>query len=121
VTIALGEHVQDKAIEETEPEPTGQAPVTQPLADKSSVTAPKEVVFVPRFKGAAEMEARRKMRMQARRQHTPVVESKSPTSAAVSIPAPSSFGDEVISTEDDPFDDLVDEGSSIDDGDEFDP
>jgi hypothetical protein len=124
VSTALGEHGQDKAMEETDFEqPTAQAlAAAQPLADKYPAIAPKEVVFIPRFKGAAEMEARRKMRMQARRQHTPVVESKSPTSAALSNPAPSSFWEEVISTEEeDSFDDLGDGGSGIDDGDEFDP
>jgi target of rapamycin complex 2 subunit MAPKAP1 len=38
-------------------------PGEQPPVDTSTEVAPKEVLFSPRFKGVAEMEARRKMRM----------------------------------------------------------
>jgi hypothetical protein len=82
----------------------------------------KEIQFIPKFKGAAEMEARRKLRMQARR------------GQAIPAPTPASVGskhlnpenssseedDELLEDEnDDDFD--LECGDDMDEGDEFDP
>jgi hypothetical protein len=72
----------------------------------------KEVTFVPRFKGAAETEARRRVRMQARRQAAPriAVDVKPPPPSPLPPPPPtpptpipelsSSDEDDVSSSED---------------------
>lgn len=86
----------------------------------------KGVQFIPKFKGAAEMEARRRVRMQARRGPL-AVDAKPPLRVVANInpELSSSDEDEVglgISDEDDD-DDFEEIGGDdgMDDGDEFDP
>jgi hypothetical protein len=79
----------------------------------------KEVQFIPKFKGAAEMEARRKLRMLARRGH-----SSKPDANKYLNPELSSSEDGDASLEDDDEGDdfdLVDRADDMDEGDEFDP
>lgn len=96
---------------------------------------PKGVQFIPKFKGAAEMEARRKMRMQgmqARRGGQPplAVDTRPPpprTVASLNPEMSSSSEDEVGMSEsedevDSDFGDLAGgAGDDMDEGDEFDP
>lgn len=85
---------------------------------------PKEVPFVPKFKGAAEMEARRRLRMMARR-GVPASIPKAPSVTTHSLnPDLSSSDDEDGMLDDDNDDDydLVAPGDDNMDGvDEFDP
>ncbi|KAH0833267.1 stress-activated map kinase interacting protein 1-domain-containing protein [Lanmaoa asiatica] len=82
----------------------------------------KDAQFVPRFKGAAEMEARRKLRMLARRGQA---SSSKPASVNkyLNPEISSSDEDDGILEDDDNVDDfdLVDRGDDMDEGDEFDP
>jgi hypothetical protein len=84
----------------------------------------KGAQFVPKFKGAAEMEARRKMRMLARRGPTTDVKTL-PTVVAGLNPELSSSDegedDLLDGDDDDDFDEITGAGDDIDDGDEFDP
>ncbi|KAF8442403.1 stress-activated map kinase interacting protein 1-domain-containing protein [Boletus edulis BED1] len=85
---------------------------------------PKEVQFIPKFKGAAEMEARRKLRMLARRGQTSVNPKHASDTNKYLNPEVSSSDDADGSLEDDDNDDdfdLVDRGDEMDEGDEFDP
>ena len=95
---------------------------------------PKGVQFIPKFKGAAEMEARRKMRMQgmqARRGGQPplAVDTRHPPPPTITglNPESSSSEDEAGMSESDDevdsdFGDLVSgAGDDMDEGDEFDP
>ncbi|KAH7882448.1 stress-activated map kinase interacting protein 1-domain-containing protein [Phlebopus sp. FC_14] len=81
----------------------------------------KELQFIPRFRGAAEMEARRKLRMLARRGQP----TSCPKPASVNLnPELSSSSEEDVLLDDENDDDfdLVDHGDDImDEGDEFDP
>lgn len=107
---------------ENSPEPTVQ--VHQATAPEE-VPVAKVVQFIPKFKGAAEMEARRRIRMAARR--------RGPGAATPQAPAPNlsfdtSSEDEVevpvISEESssDEFEHVGGNGmDSMDEGDEFDP
>jgi len=78
----------------------------------------KAVQFVPKFAGAAEMEARRRARMAARRMPGPGAQPL-PTKAIVDFSSSEEDGD----TLDDYSDDfgVSDQVSSIDEADEFDP
>lgn len=84
---------------------------------------PKEPQFIPKFKGAAEMEARRKLRMLARRGQASVNPKLASDSNKYLNPEMSSSEDADGSPEDDDNDDeyLVDRGDEMDEGDEFDP
>ncbi|KAF9220725.1 SIN1-domain-containing protein [Gyrodon lividus] len=83
----------------------------------------KEIQFIPKFKGAAEMEARRKSRMLARRGQA--VSAPKPASIGSKLPNPeisSSEEDEgLLEDENDDDFDLVECGDDMDEGDEFDP
>ncbi|KAF5364725.1 hypothetical protein D9757_012495 [Collybiopsis confluens] len=104
--------------------------VVEPTVPEKEAPVQKVVQFIPKFRGAAEMEARRRLRMAARR-------NGAPTSAPVPTqpPKPLSFDD--TSSEDEATVPAVDDDSSgdddvdsdfggrdddsMDDGDEFDP
>ncbi|KAG1735585.1 stress-activated map kinase interacting protein 1-domain-containing protein [Suillus paluster] len=99
----------------------------QPALRKDDVPPelpPKDVPFVPKFKGAAEMEARRRLRMMARR-GVPASMPKAPSVTTRSLnPDLSSSDDEDGMLEDDNDDDfdLVAPGDdNMDEADEFDP
>lgn len=108
-----------------------QADVSQPLPqpaikkdDPPPELLPKDVPFVPKFKGAAEMEARRRVRMMARH-GVPASMPKIPSVTTRSLnPDISSSDDEDGMLEDDNDDDydLVAPGDdNMDEVDEFDP
>lgn len=85
-------------------------------------SAEKGAQFVPKFKGAAEMEARRKMRLLTRRGPTMDVKALPPVVAGLNPELSSSDEDEDdILDEEDDFDEITGTGNDIDDGDEFDP
>jgi hypothetical protein len=94
-----------------------------PVAEQEP--SPKGVQFIPKFKGAAEMEARRKMRMLARR--GPLAADIKPPPAVVvnlnpeSSSSSSSSDEEDGLSEEDDFDEITGAGDDMDDGDEFDP
>ncbi|KAG1744258.1 stress-activated map kinase interacting protein 1-domain-containing protein [Suillus lakei] len=124
------------AASEVDPCPitSEQGDVTQPLPvqnqpvlrkdDPPPELLPRDVPFVPKFKGAAEMEARRRVRMMARR-GVPASMPKIPSVTARSLnPDLSSSDDEDGMLEDDNDDDydLVTPGDdNMDEADEFDP
>lgn len=103
-------------------QPTVNVKVQEPTVVEE-VPVTKVVQFIPKFKGAAEMEARRRIRMAARRgpgaAPPPVLDIDSSDSSS------SSSEDEVIPIADDAsdsdFDDVTGGNDSLDDGDEFDP
>lgn len=109
-----------------------QADISQPLPlqhqprkdDTPPEPLPKDILFVPKFKGAAEMEARRRVRMMARR-GVPASMPKIPSMVTRSLnPDISSSDDEDGMLEDDNDDDydLVAPGDdNMDEVDEFDP
>jgi target of rapamycin complex 2 subunit MAPKAP1 len=100
---------------------------------------PQKPVFVPKFKGAAEMDERRRLRLQARRGVAAAAAADAATSSAPEIRIVAaqensatleSSGDEeeveeedsFLQVEDEDFDDVVDVGVSVDiDEDGFDP
>jgi len=96
----------------------GHTLLSEPEAsvDEPPELAPKGVAFVPQFKGAAEMEARRRARMQARKQ-IPIIGGQPPSPVTPLNPELSSSDGEISMEDEDPFDG----GDRIDDGDEFDP
>ena len=84
----------------------------------------KEIQFIPKFKGAAEMEARRKLRMLARRGQASANPKHASDVTKYLNPELSSSDDADGTLEDDDNDDdfdLVDRGDDMDEGDEFDP
>lgn len=89
----------------------------------------KEVQFIPKFKGAAEMEARRKLRMLARRGQASVIPKPvSDPNTYLNPEISSSDGDDddddgILEDDDnvDDFDDHVERPDDMDEGDEFDP
>lgn len=83
----------------------------------------KEVQFIPKFKGAAEMEARRKLRMLARRgQASANPKPASDVNKYLNPDISSSSSDDGILEDDNDDDfDLVERGDDMDEGDEFDP
>jgi hypothetical protein len=96
-----------------------------PTGDKSPPPLPAKDVqpqFIPRFKGAAEMEERRKMRMLARRQGPDAV-GPPPRPTAMNPELSSSEEDVLMSESDgeDNFEEVVHVQGTMDDGDEFDP
>lgn len=105
--------------------------ITPSLASRSSQKddppelPAKEVQFIPKFKGAAEMEARRKLRMLARRGQTSTNPKPASDGNKYLNPELSSSDDDDDILEDDEnvddFDDLVDRADDMDEGDEFDP
>jgi hypothetical protein len=90
----------------------------QPPTAVEDTPVVKAVQFVPKFAGAAEMEARRRARMAARRMPGPGAQPP-PTKAVVDFSSSEEDGD----TLDDDSDDfgVSDQVSSIDETDEFDP
>ncbi|KAF9239245.1 stress-activated map kinase interacting protein 1-domain-containing protein [Melanogaster broomeanus] len=83
----------------------------------------KEIQFIPKFKGAAEMEARRKLRMQAR-QGQPISAPRLPsiTSKHLNPEISSEEEDEGLLEDENVDDSDLDEcGDDMDEGDEFDP
>ncbi|KAH7911172.1 stress-activated map kinase interacting protein 1-domain-containing protein [Hygrophoropsis aurantiaca] len=97
-------------------------PAPTPIHSAEPTT--KEVQFIPKFKGAAEMEARRKLRMQARR--GPLNSAPKPSaiiSGNLNPELSSSDEDEAILEEDneDDFDIIAPADENMDEADEFDP
>ena len=80
---------------------------------------PKVPQFIPRFKGAAEMEARRRMRMLARR-GPQAAGNPAPIPVPVSIPEPSSSSSNGMATDEEDSDEIA-SGNDNDGDDEFDP
>ncbi|KAK2459608.1 hypothetical protein APHAL10511_008363 [Amanita phalloides] len=114
--VALTDEAQE-GEEETTPAnfPQLNVQIQAPTAmEETPIT--KATQFVPRFAGAAEMEARRRARLAARRMPAPGSE-----------PLPSKTDADFSSSEedadvlDDSSSDFGDQGASIDDADEFDP
>ena len=100
------------------------APKLSPQADP-----PLKPIFIPKFKGAAEMDERRRLRIQVRRG---VAAAAAPEARVLTSPekgatpellSESDDEDDSFSPEDDVDfdDDVVDVGVSVDLGDEFDP
>jgi len=81
----------------------------------------KGAQFIPKFKGAAEMEERRRVRMQARR--GPLAADTKPLPAIVANinPELSSSDDEDPMSDEDDFEEITATGDDMDDDDEFDP
>jgi hypothetical protein len=80
----------------------------------------KTVQFIPKFKGAAEMEARRKLRMMGRAGPGGAPPPPPPPPVPVSWDS-SSDEDEAVQSDDDDDEEDVFGNVSMDDGDEFDP
>ncbi|EEB89047.1 hypothetical protein MPER_12907, partial [Moniliophthora perniciosa FA553] len=104
--------------------PTVDVNVVEPTVQEEAPVQ-KVVQFIPKFKNAAEMEARRRLRMAARRG------ARNGPAPAVPLPAQTLSFDtssdeepsrvqEMSSSESD-FDEVVGDDDSMDDGDEFDP
>lgn len=83
----------------------------------------KDVPFIPKFKGAAEMEARRRQRMLARRGQSSANPKPASDGNKYLNPEISSSDEDEGILEDDNEDDfnVVDRGHDMDEGDEFDP
>jgi hypothetical protein len=124
-TSTLGEHTEGSwAV-------VNDVQITEPLQAETSPAEPalaiKQPQFIPRFKGAAEMEARRNMRMLARRQASGLAQTKPQPPAPSLNPELSSSeeGDDEedgITTDSDSDFGVSDAAHSMDDGyDEFDP
>jgi hypothetical protein len=97
---------------------------SQPADEQAPPEPPgKGIQFIPKFKGAAEMEARRKMRMLARRGPIAAETKTLPTATANlnSELSSSSSSDEDGMLDDDDFEEITETGDDMDDGDEFDP
>ncbi|KAJ6461981.1 stress-activated map kinase interacting protein 1-domain-containing protein [Mycena vulgaris] len=121
VSSSLSEHKADNWVKApSDIDMTGSAPevkIQQPTVAEEAPVA-KAVQFIPKFKGAAEMEARRRVRMAARR---------GPGGAAPAAPPVldfSSSSDEEENMADDSSDSDFGQpnaADAMDDGDEFDP
>jgi hypothetical protein len=107
--------------EQVSPEPTVQNP--QSVVPEQVIPVVKIVQFIPKFKGAAEMEARRRERMAARRgpggvvarvRPPPTLDFSSSSENEVEIPA-------IGEASSDEFDDGAAAVDAMDEGDEFDP
>lgn len=83
----------------------------------------KEILFVPKFKGAAEMEARRKLRMLARRGQTSANPKTTSDVNKYLNPEISSSDDDdgILDDDNDDEFDIIQRGDDMDEGDEFDP
>jgi hypothetical protein len=118
----------------TSKSPPRQEQQQQQQVSTATDAPPPKPVFVPKFKGAAEMDERRRLRLQARRgaaaaaaASTPEIRIVTPQENSATL---ESSGDEeeveeedsFLQVEDEDFDDVVDVGVSVDiDEDEFDP
>jgi len=102
-------------------------PHLQPTLNKEDVLPEpplKEVQFVPNFKGAAEMEARRRLRMMARRGPSASMPKVPVTMRSINPELSSSDGEDGMLEEDDNDDDfelLAAGDGNMDETDEFDP
>ncbi|ESK95614.1 stress-activated map kinase-interacting protein 1 [Moniliophthora roreri MCA 2997] len=104
--------------------PTVDVKVVEPTVQEEAPVQ-KVVQFIPKFKNAAEMEARRRLRMAARRG------ARNGPAPAVPLPAQSLSFDtssdeepsrvQEMSSSGSDFDEVVGDDDSMDDGDEFDP
>jgi target of rapamycin complex 2 subunit MAPKAP1 len=96
---------------------------TQLTDDMASPEPPAKGIHIPKFKYSADMEAKRKMRMQARRGPIATETKTIPTVAASLNPELSSSDDddEDSMSDDDDFEEITETGDDMDDGDEFDP
>ena len=115
--------------------PRQQEPEVMSLASRSSQKddppppgpPAKDVQFIPKFKGAAEMEARRKLRMLVRRGQAsanpkPASDVNKYLNPEISSSDDDDDDDEGILEDDNEDDfDVVDRGDDMDEGDEFDP
>lgn len=84
---------------------------TSLTTDIQDAPVQKVAHFIPKFKGAAEMEKRRRARMAARRRPGP---------AAMPLPPQSDSSDDVSSSDGDFDDDVPGDVDSMDEGDDFD-
>jgi hypothetical protein len=92
---------------------------------------PLKPIFIPKFKGAAEMDERRRLRIQVRRGVAAAAAAAAPETRVLTSPEKGATPEllsedeeeeDSFSPEDDvDFDDVVDVGESVDLGDEFDP
>lgn len=108
----------------------GHSEATSPQGPKMESPV-KQVLFVPKFKGAAEMEARRRQRMVVRAQHSPQAQPPPPPPPANLNPEFSSSEEDQASSPESPddassdedFGEVIQDGLSDmeSDGDEFDP
>lgn len=96
--------------------------VIEPTASEEAPVA-KVVQFIPKFKGAAEMEARRRARMAARRGPGAPAPAQPPPPLTLDSSSSSSDEADIVPSVDDSSDSDFGEvaGGSLDDGDEFDP
>ena len=96
-----------------------QPQLTEQNQDATTEGPPKVVQFIPRFKGAAEMEARRKIRMLAR--HGPGTTGLPPPQmvSTINLELSSSSSTDTMADEDDDEFEMVGGHGSVDD--EFDP
>ncbi|KAL0958301.1 hypothetical protein HGRIS_000449 [Hohenbuehelia grisea] len=124
----LSKKDDDTWLKITEPSPTAETS-PQPPKDMPPAPAaeppPKVVQFIPKFKGAAEMEARRRVRMMARRGPGGAPPPRAAPAATLDF---SSSSDEDVAIAADDSDSDVDSdfgvpavNTSIDEEDEFDP
>ena len=112
----------DSWVEVTEHDSNLPEASAKPADEQSPPEPPvKGAQFVPKFKGAAEMEARRKMRMLARRGPVAAETKPLPIIVAHLNPELSSSDDDDVILDDDDFEELTETGDDMDDGDEFDP
>lgn len=111
--------IDDKSDDEEKSDPVIQVKVQEPSAPAEAPVA-TVVQFIPKFKAAAEMEARRRLRIAARRGH------QAPVAQPVQPAKPLSFDDssseeDVVESEES-MDEFEDIGVAVTDiGDEFDP
>lgn len=121
--VSLADHADVKWDKSDDPDKGTSSPQPNVQIQEPTmvVEAPvtKTVQFIPTFKGAAEMEARRRIRMAARRgpgDAPPVLAIDSSSSSSSSEEAVAAIDD----SSDSDFGDVADD-DSMDDGDEFDP
>jgi hypothetical protein len=106
--------VEPEMTELSQPQPNGH-----PQAEMTAEAPAKVVQFIPQFKGAAEMEERRKMRMLARRGPAGLDIPQPPVNTLNLELSSSSSEDEPMLDEDEDSDEVV--GGNDSDDDEFDP
>lgn len=129
VTTSLGERKANNLVKlsaESEKGTSSSQPNVQIIEPTAPEEAPvaKVVQFIPKFKGAAEMEARRRVRMAARR--GPGGASADPPPMPPTLDSSSSEEDDNIvpspdDSSDSDFGEAASADDSMDDGDEFDP
>lgn len=113
-------------VPEDEGQKTGDTRKEETEAPEQPKSQPKALGFIPKFKGAAEMEARRKVRLMAREPPKAAEPVAPPTWADLDSSseneADGEGGDlDEEEEEDDGFDIIPAAGNSVDIGDEFDP